>query len=65
MTHMQVKMPEHLTAKDIDGIAYVFSKMSLPSKQTFLATLLINHPEHYIRICKALGEDFTDAMVYA
>lgn len=62
MTPMQVKMPQSLTAKDVDGIAYVFSKMSISSKQSFLASLLINHPEHFIRISKALGEEYTEAM---
>lgn len=65
MTPMQVKMPEHLTAKDLDGITYVFSKMSAASKHSFLAALMMNHPEHYIRICKAFGEDYTRSMVYA
>jgi len=62
MTHMQVKMPENLTAKDLNGIAFVFSKMSLPTKQSFIASLLLTHPEHYDRICRALGEVGQEAM---
>ena len=65
MTPMQVKMPQNLTAKDLDGIAYVYSKMSLSSKQSFLASLMIEHPEHFIRISKAIGDKGMEAMALA
>ena len=65
MTHMQVKMPEHLTAKDLEGISHVFGKMSLAAQQGFLAGLLVQYPQHYHKICRALGENYSDAMVYA
>lgn len=62
MTRMQVKMPEHLTAKDINSIVYVFSKMSLSARQTFLAGLLTEHPEHYVKVCTALGDQYYDSI---
>ena len=65
MTPTQVKMPQNLTAKDLDGIAYVYSKMSLASKQSFLASLIIEHPEHFGRISKAIGEKGMTAMAQA
>ena len=65
MTRMQVKMPEHLTAKDLEGISHVFAKMSISAQQSFLAGLIVQYPEHYNKICRALGEDYADAMVYA
>ena len=58
MIPTQVKMPERLTAKDISSIVYVFSKMSLSARQTFLAGLLTEHPEHYVKVCTALGEQY-------
>jgi hypothetical protein len=62
---MQVKMPENLTAKDLDSIVYVFSKMSIASKQSFIASLLVYHPEHYRTISGALGNDVSRAMPLA
>lgn len=65
MTRDQVRMPEHLTAKDLQSIAYVFSQMSLASKHAFLSGIILNHPEHYSNIIKNLGDNYTRCMVYA
>lgn len=65
MTHTQIRMPENLTAKDLDGIAYVFSKMSLSAKQTFLASVILQHPEHFMRISRAIGDNGQLAMAQA
>ena len=65
MTPTQIKMPERLTAKDLESISHVFTKMSLAAQQGFLAGLIVQYPEHYLKICRVLGEDYTDAMVYA
>lgn len=65
MNHVQIKMPERLTNKDLEGIAHVFSKMSLASKQSFIASIIMEYPEHYLRISNALGENGIDAMAIA
>lgn len=62
MTPMQVKMPQNLTIKDVKSIIFVYSHLSLSSKQNFLASLMINHPEHYERITKAIGTDYQNSI---
>ena len=57
MTPMQVKMPEKLSAKDIESLTYVFYKMSLQSKQSFIASLIVQYPHHYMSVRDALGND--------
>jgi hypothetical protein len=58
-------MPQHLTAKDINSIVYVFSKMSVSARLTFLAGLLTEHPEHYVKVCNALGDQYFDTIASA
>lgn len=65
MTHIQVKMPEKLSSKDLEGITYVFYKMSLASKQAFISSLIIDHPEHFITIRNAIGDRHDDFMAQA
>lgn len=67
MTHTQKKitMPSSLSNKDIDSIVYVFSKMSLASKHDFLAALMVEYPEHFRKITKAIGSDYKKTMVMA
>jgi hypothetical protein len=52
----QVQMPENLSDKDIDSIVYVFGHMAILTKQEFLASLMMKHPEHYIKITNAIGK---------
>ena len=54
---MQIQMPEKLTEKNVDGIVYVFDKMSLAAKHSFLTSLMMTHPEHYKNITNAIGEN--------
>lgn len=65
MTPIQVKMPEQLTVKDLQSIAYVYSKMSLASKQSFLSGIIMYHPEHFIKIVESLEQDYLHAMAQA
>lgn len=65
MTHMHVKMPQKLTAKDLDSISYVFTKMSLASKQAFISALMVDHPEHHTTISNAIGELYYSSMAQA
>lgn len=59
---MQIQMPESLSAKDVDGIVYVFSRMSLATKHSFLASLMMKHPEHYIRLITEMGADYINSI---
>lgn len=65
MTHTHVKMPQKLSAKDLDGIVYVFTKMSLASKQAFISSLMVDHPEHHKTISNAIGELYYESMAQA
>lgn len=58
MTHLKrIQMPETLSSKDITTIVYLFKTMSLAAKHDFLSTLIVEHPNHYKKIKKALGKD--------
>lgn len=65
MTHMHVKMPQKLTAKDLDSISYVFTKMSLASKQAFISALMVDHPDHHMTIADSIGELYFESMAQA
>lgn len=54
-----IKMPTHLSNKDIENIIYVFSKMSVASKNDFIASLMVSEQKHYAKIINALGEQYS------
>ena len=64
-TQKKISMPDNLSNKDIDSIVFVFSKMSIASKHDFIAALMVEHPEHFRKITKALGSDYKKTMVMA
>jgi len=64
-TQKRIQMPDNLSAKDLDRISYVFSKMSIASKQDFLAALMVECPEQYLKVTEALGRDYIKSMVLA
>jgi hypothetical protein len=58
-------MPSHLSNKDIEGIIYVFSKMSTASKNDFIANLMISETKHYAKIVDALGLQYSGYIAQA
>lgn len=63
MTHSRkIQMPEKLSNKDITSIVYVFKTMSGAAKHDFLSSLIIQHPEHYRKISKALGKEYKNSI---
>jgi len=64
-TQKRIQMPDSLSAKDLDRISYVFSKMSIASKQDFLAALMVDCPDQYLKVTEALGSDYKNSMVLA
>jgi hypothetical protein len=59
MTHLKrIQIPENLSSKDINNIVFLFRSMSLAAKHDFLSTLIVQHPDHYKKISKALGKDY-------
>ena len=63
--HMHIHLPETLTAKNVSDIVYVFEHMSLATKQSFLASLLITHDNHYKKIVKAIGNNYQNIIANA
>jgi hypothetical protein len=58
-------MPDKLSAKDIEQIVYVFTKMSASARNDFLSQLMIDHPDHYRRIYKNINKKKIDAIAQA
>lgn len=58
-------MPEKLSRKDVENIIYIYTHLSLASKHDFLAALMVEHPEHFPMVTKALGNQYTNSMVQA
>lgn len=58
-------MPDKLSAKDIEQITYVFTKMSNSARNDFLSQLIINHPNHFRRIIKNINKKKIDAIAQA
>ena len=53
-----IQMPEKLSSKDVNNIVYIFKTMSGAAKHDFLSSLIMQHPDHYKKISKALGKEY-------
>jgi len=62
MHSRKIQMPEKLSSKDISSIVYVFKTMSSAARHDFLSSLIIQHPEHYRKISKALGKEYKSSI---
>ena len=63
MMHLKkIQMPEKLSNKDVNGIIFVFKTMSNAAKYDFLSSLIMEHPEHFKKISKALGKEYNNSI---
>jgi len=57
-----IQMPETLSSKDIVSIVHVFKSMSGAARHDFLSSLMLEHPNHYKKISKALGKEYKNSI---